>query len=162
MSTLNEEDRANLAAFLDGELDEEATQALEAKLSVDPEARQEVDALRQAWSMLDYLPRPEPSPNFTHRTMERLALGTRAVETAKMPRPRTFRWGSVAAWTAAVALALVFGATVGNYFWRSEQEEPNMSQRRIIENLKLYENLDDFDFLKQLDQPELFGEEVGS
>src|SRR5262249_41070651 len=70
MPQLTDEDRANLVAYLDGELDAEAAQALEAKLSVDPTARAEADALKRTWELLDYLPRPEPSPSFTHRTLE--------------------------------------------------------------------------------------------
>src|SRR5580692_4633848 len=107
MSTLNNDDRENLAAFLDGELDEKTSQALEAKLNRDPEARKEVDALRKAWSMLDFLPRPEPSPSFTHRTMERLTLATpRGAPTAKMPALLRGRWLLTLAWVGAVLLGL--------------------------------------------------------
>src|SRR5438105_6476999 len=85
MSALNDDDRANLTAYLDGELDEDAAQALEAKLSQDPDARAEVEQLRQTWTMLDYLPRAAPSSSFTHRTMEKLSLEKRPIETGKMP-----------------------------------------------------------------------------
>ena len=43
---LNDEDRENLVAYLDGELDEASAQALESKLSLDPVSRAEADALR--------------------------------------------------------------------------------------------------------------------
>ena len=65
---------------LDGELDEKTAHELETKLNIDPEARAEVDALRQVYGLLDYLPQAEPSPNFTHRTLERLAVQTTAVQ----------------------------------------------------------------------------------
>jgi anti-sigma factor RsiW len=163
MSTLNDEDRANLAAFLDGELDEETTQALEAKLNRDPEARQEVETLRQAYAMLDYLPRPEPSPNFTHRTMERLALAPSAVETGKVPARPSWRWWGALTWTIAVLLALGLGTLAGHILWPTEQpEDPLTSHQRVIENLRLYELIDDIDFLRNLDHPDLFAEEAGS
>src|SRR5215210_7089647 len=71
---LSEQDKAELVAYLDGELDEQATQAVEAKLATDADARAELDTLKQTWGMLDYLPKASPSPNFTNRTMERLSL----------------------------------------------------------------------------------------
>ena len=65
-SPLNERERADLVAWLDGELEGEA-------------ARAEADALRKTWELLDYLPRPEPSASFTHRTLSRLAPARGAV-----------------------------------------------------------------------------------
>ena len=70
---LNEQEKADLVAFLDGELNGEAAHALEAKLSLDPAARAEAESLKRTWGLLDYLPKPEPSPNFTHRTLEKMA-----------------------------------------------------------------------------------------
>ena len=43
---LSDDDRADLVAYLDGELDEEASRALESKLSLDPKARAEADSLK--------------------------------------------------------------------------------------------------------------------
>ena len=71
---LDEDEKAELVAYLDGELDEAATQAVEAKIAADPDARAELDALKQTWGMLDYLPKASPSANFTNRTLERLTL----------------------------------------------------------------------------------------
>src|SRR5262249_17230514 len=76
MRHLSDEDRANLVAYLDGELDEASAQALEAKLNTDPRARAEAETLRRTWELLDYLPRAEVSTSFTHRTLERLAVRT--------------------------------------------------------------------------------------
>src|SRR5439155_7859892 len=86
---LNEDEKAELVAYLDGELDEAATQAVEAKIATDPDARAEIDALKQTWGMLDFLPKASPSPNFTNRTMERLTLENVPAPAAKtMPMPR--------------------------------------------------------------------------
>src|SRR5229473_2045109 len=60
MSQLNEDERAELVAYLDGELNEEAAQVLEARLSREPDLRAEAEALKRTWELLDYLPRPEP------------------------------------------------------------------------------------------------------
>ena len=163
MSTLNDDDRANLTAYLDGELDEEAAQALEAKLSQDPTARAEVEALRQAWTMLDYLPRSSPSATFTNRTMERLSL-ERPVETGKMPTGGTGSWWGAAVWAAAVLLAAWLGWAASQRLWQrsADPDEPLVRQLRLIEKWRAYELVDDVDFLRALDDPDLFGDDLGS
>jgi hypothetical protein len=61
-----------LVSFLDGELDADATDRLEARLQRDPKLRAEAESLKKTWDLLDFLPRPEPSESFTEKTMSRL------------------------------------------------------------------------------------------
>src|SRR5438067_8003934 len=98
MAYLNEEDRTNLVAYLDGELDEAAARALEAKLSNDPGARAEAESLRRTWELLDYLPRAEASTTFTHRTLERLAVQTSSRPVLRPGRARLPWWLLTAGW----------------------------------------------------------------
>src|SRR5579862_6854759 len=103
-SRLTEQERADLVAYLDGELDAETSHALEAKLARDPAARTEVEQLRRTWELLDFLPKPEPSPNFTHRTMER--IGPVVTKSQKKPDLRKLpRWAFSAGWAAANSIA---------------------------------------------------------
>src|SRR5262245_5206366 len=74
---------AELVAYLDGELDPAAARRIEARLAADPEARAKAAALKKTFDLLDYLPRPEPSPTFTTRTLERLP----AVRSGAAPVP---------------------------------------------------------------------------
>src|SRR5262245_47531352 len=117
MSTLNDQDRENLVAYLDGELDEQTAQVLEAKLNRDPSARAEVDALRQTWGMLDYLPKPAPSRSFTTRTLERLSVERFSAPTMKMPLPPRARRWAVVGWAAAILLAASGGFGLANLIW---------------------------------------------
>ncbi|QJW98905.1 hypothetical protein [Frigoriglobus tundricola] len=55
---------AELVAYLDGELDPAAARKVEARLARDGAARARAAALKKSFDMLDYLPRPEPSPTF--------------------------------------------------------------------------------------------------
>jgi anti-sigma factor RsiW len=172
MSGLNEQEREDLVAYLDGELDDERARALESRINVDPKARSEAEAMRQAWDMLDYLPRPEPSSNFTHRTLERLAIGH--LHSASKRR-RSLRWLSGLAWVAAVLLAAGGGFALAGKLWRpapvpvsapvadsAEVEDTLIHHLRVVQNRHLYQAADDLDFLRTLDQPELFGSEPGS
>lgn len=167
MAKLSDEDRADLVAYLDGELDESASRVLEARLANDPQARAEADTLRRTWEMLDYLPRAEASTSFTHRTLERLAVQTSA---RTMPRPgRRLPWWLLAAgWAAALLLAAGGGLTAANLLWPrpaataddgAEVEAQLARHRRVIENRRLYEHVDDMDFLRALDRPDLFGDD---
>ena len=74
MAELDENDRETLTAYLDGELDDAATEALEARLGQDPKLRAELETMQKTWGMLDFLPKAEPSPDFTNRTIDRLTL----------------------------------------------------------------------------------------
>ncbi|HSQ58632.1 MAG TPA: hypothetical protein VLM40_23125 [Gemmata sp.] len=72
---------AELVAYLDGELDDAAARKVAARLAGDPAARSKAAALKKTFDLLDYLPRPEPSANFTTRTLEQLP----AVKTTAVP-----------------------------------------------------------------------------
>jgi anti-sigma factor RsiW len=152
MSTLNDRDRENLTAYLDGELDRKTAQALEAKINLDPEARQEVEDLKRAWGMLDYLPKPNPPADFTHRTMERLSLEKmgRAIQTGNMARHRAAAW-----WRAAQFLFPKSAAVI-------DSDESLVRNLRVLEKWRQYENVDDIEFVRALDHPDLFGDDQGS
>ncbi len=153
------EDRQNLVAYLDGELEEEAARTLEAKLSQNPVARQEAETLEKTWELLDYLPRPKASESFTQRTMTRLE--SRLVATAA--RQKRWRWIGVASWAAGVMAASVVGFLVSNR-WPKPQPlpEPSAEDIRLLEHREYwpyYQKIDNIDFLRELAEPELFGEE---
>ena len=165
MSTLNERDRENLTAYLDGELDPKSAQDLEAKINLDPEARKEVDALRQAWGMLDYLPKASPQAGFTNRTLERVSLDApgRAAKTGKMNTRHAPRWLRALGWIAALVLLAGAGLGAGQWLFPKPGPPPDPDEAlvrhlTIIENWRYYENVDDMSFLRGLDRPELFGE----
>jgi anti-sigma factor RsiW len=166
---LNEDEKAELVAYLDGELDETATQAVEAKVATDADARAELDALKRTWGMLDYLPKASPSPNFTNRTLERLTLenfGGPASKTMAAPG-RRFPWLVTACWAAALVLAIGVGY-FGPAQFLSVTPTPEpipgadldlVRHLRVAEKWHLYENADDLEFVQKLDHPDLFGED---
>ncbi len=154
---LSDDDRAELIAYLDGELDEAAARAMEARLGRDAAARAEADALRRAWDLLDFLPHAEPSPSFTHRTLERVTARHAAAATG-MSRRR--RWGAAAGWAAGLAAAAAAGfAAVTLLVPREPTDDDLVRDLRVLENKRLYEQVDSVEFLKALDQPDLFGDD---
>jgi anti-sigma factor RsiW len=163
-SNLSEQERCDLVAYLDGELDDETSRALETKLATDADARAEMEQLRRCWDLLDFLPVPTPSENFTHRTLERLKPGKTLVQ-SKLASTNLPRWAFGAGWAAAVLVAATVGylgltillnAAAQN---RGPTEQDLVADLRVIENKRMYELVDDFEFLKELDDPDLFGDE---
>jgi anti-sigma factor RsiW len=163
-SNLNEQERADLVAYLDGELEAETAQALEAKLARDPAARAEVEQLRRAWELLDFLPKPEPSASFTHRTLQRVGPAATAARRKRAPRQLP-RWAFGLGWAASVLFALAGGYLALTLLLRGGPRGNDTSDQdlvrdlRVIENKRMYELVDDFEFLKDLDHPDLFGED---
>jgi len=108
---LTEQERADLVAYLDGELHGDAARKMEAKLNLYPEVRAEAESLRRAWEMLDFLPRTEASPHFTERTLSSI----RPVLTGHFQAPPRHRWLFSLIWATAVVAAF-FGGW-GGYEW---------------------------------------------
>jgi hypothetical protein len=129
---------------------------MEAKLQVYPQARAEAEALQRAWDLLDYLPSAEPSSRFTQQTLSRLQTISKSTG-RRLPRRRLV---AGAAWAAGVLLVFAAGWAGYDHLvpWQPGEREL-VRDLRLIENKRLYDAVDDLNFLKQLDQPELFGEE---
>ena len=157
---ISAEDRATLVAYLDGELGEDAAHQVEARINQDPAIRAEVETLKRTWEMLDYLPRVEPSPNFTHRTLAEVTA-QRAASTQFRQRGRNV--ALTVGWAAAVILSI--GAGFGAVNWLSPQDptdEELAHDLHVLEYRKMYEQVDNLEFLHELDQADLFGDESES
>jgi anti-sigma factor RsiW len=146
-----------LVAYLDGELDAEASAAVERRLSQDMDYRQRLQELERAWNLLDHLPRCQASESFARNTVTMIAVtAAKEVENAGSK----IRGGLV--WLVTTAAALAAGAggysLVTAYVARSNTEL--LKDLPVIENVDLYRNADSADFLRRLDQEGLFSEEV--
>lgn len=141
---------ADLVAYLDGELDPADARRVEARLAADPAARARADALQRAYDLLDYLPRHEPSPDFTSRTLERLptagvvvappkpgpvsqttaaSLSVPVLLTGGMHSPQR-RPAPRLLWAAGVAVA-IFGFAVAGYLVAAALQ-PQLFPRAMI------------------------------
>lgn len=160
---MTEKDRMDLVAFLDGELRGSAAHRIETRLSLDPQVRAEADALKKTWDLLDVLPRAEPSPLFTSRTIEKLTVAkTKPTVPGVPPRPLPWKpWALGVGWAAALFVATYVGfAGFGRATPRGPTDMELVRDLRLLENKRLYEVIDDLDFLHELDHPELFGDDV--
>jgi anti-sigma factor RsiW len=152
---LTPDERADLVAYVDGELPESHAQTIATKLTKSATARREVEMLKKTWELLDYLPRPQVTEQFAEKTVSyirRLELNGQSWQPI------------VAAWSAQMArfaVYLVSGVAflgVGYALARWAWPDPTA---RLVRELTLAENIDEyrevgsFEFLSQLaDSPE--------
>lgn len=154
---LNPEERANLVAYIDGELTEAESRALTTKLTHSATARREVELLKKTWDVLDALPRPPVSEQFQERTLTYVRSLEERVE-GRLDSAR--KWGSIALKMAAcagiAAVGVVSGFEVARRAWPAPEE-------RVVRDLSLAEHLDEylevgsFEFLDGLKNASEFG-----
>lgn len=144
-----------LTSYLDGEMDAAGMRAVEDRLARDPAYRDQLKKLQGAWDLLDRLPKAEVGEHFTRTTMEMVALAaTNDAQATEAQRPKLERrqlWAGL----AASAAALVGGFAIGSQLW----PDPNarlLEDLPVVENLDLYYQVDDVEFLRMLDREDLF------
>ena len=69
---LTPDERADLVAYVDGELPENHARTIATKLTKSATARREVEMLQKTWEMLDYLPRPQVTEHFSEKTVSHI------------------------------------------------------------------------------------------
>jgi anti-sigma factor RsiW len=158
-SAFNEQERADLVAYLDGELGGERALTIERKLALDPSARAEADALKRTWDLLDFLPKPEPSPHFTRQTLTRLGPALTAALPVGSRRGGRWRRALIATgWAAALILAALGGFYGFNRIAPPESGDADLVRDlNVIRNRRVFELVEDLDGVRELDTAELFG-----
>ncbi len=154
---LSPEERANLAAYIDGELTENEARAIATKLSFSPTARREVESLKKTWELLEYLPRPKASQDFPDRTITSLlSLDAKRVSWEQA----TSAWlGPAAKLTVCLAVAaasIAFGFALTRWAW----PDPAARMARelsLAEHLEEYQEVGSFEFLEDLAKSKEFG-----
>jgi hypothetical protein len=167
-----DDDRAELIAYMDGELAGDAQRRVENRLITDATARAEADSLKRAWDLLDYLPRPEPSTDFTARTLTRVsALRVPSGKTLLDPPTARRPWHRqhALAWSLLVTAAIVafvagYALTPGRRPITPAEVDPATDvlmakEPGVIENLPLYLAAENLDYLLALDQSDLFADD---
>ncbi len=158
---IDEAIQEELVAYLDGELDTEASNRVERRLADDVEYRLQLQKLQQAWDLLDQLPRSSVSEQFTQSTVEMIAI--RAAEAATNEKSRRSSV-KLFAWLGTVAAALL-AAAIGYFIVHRISTAENRQLARdlpLIENVDLYSQVDSIEFLRLLDQEGLFADEDAS
>ena len=155
---LTPDERADLVAYIDGELPEAPSRVISTKLTQSATARREVEMLQKTWELLDHLPRPQAPEQFSEKTISqirRLEMKHHAWE------PAIAEWSArlarIAVYLLLTAVSLGAGFACTRWVW----PDPTM---RLVQDLTLAERLDEylevgsFDFLKELAESKEFGD----
>ena len=127
-----------LTAYLDGELDETAQQAVETRLVEDPEFLSELHALQRTWDTLDHLPMVDAGKKFTQTTMELI------VDQAKSEkRSRKIPWSFV--FVPLLLLTLGGGLFAAGYaLQRANKDRPDqvlLEHLPVIQRHEIYDSI---------------------
>ncbi|RUL89788.1 anti-sigma factor [Tautonia sociabilis] len=155
---LTAEERADLVAYLDGELPADRASALAEKLTRSVSGRREIEALETSWNLLDLLPRPRAGSDFTDRTLtlvaEAPAADDRLVGAARRTMARLLALLAVA---ASIGLGGAVGYSVAR--WLIPDRTSRLARDlTIAERLDAYRAVGDLEFLRRLDETTLFKE----
>jgi hypothetical protein len=154
---LNPEERANLAAYIDGELTEVESRAIATKLSLSLTARREVESLKKAWELLEFLPRPKASLIFSERTLSSVrALDSRACARDQSAETWLVNAGKLAVSLVVAAMALGLGFVVTRWAW-PDPTARLVRDLSLAEHLEEYKEVGSFEFLEELARSKEFG-----
>jgi hypothetical protein len=146
-----------LTAYLDGELDAESVRRVEERLARDAGFRGELNQLERAWNMLDRLPRASVDENFTKTTIEMVALSaSQEADAIARERPRRRRRQRIVA-AISMGAALLVGFVIGKALW-TDPNEQLLADLPVLENLDLYYQADEIEFLRLLGASRSFNE----
>jgi anti-sigma factor RsiW len=151
ITRLTAEQRENLVAYLDGELDESQAEEVEQGLKDSVVARHDVEMLSRTWDLLNFLPGVKASEEFSRKTLS-------TVQTS--PGPAVSRIGDVlsrngrraallSAW-AAVLLVCGLVAYQATHRWVPDPNAELLDDFDIVENLDDYQEVGNIEFLKAL------------
>jgi anti-sigma factor RsiW len=150
LTRLTTEQRDNLTAYLDGELDEDGTRQIETVLANSTVARNDVEVLAKTYELLDLLPRPKASGEFTEKTLQ-----TAKLEEVRMDPRQTvwYRHGKRivrrGAWAAILLVAACVGYSLARY-QVPKQQDLLLDNFEVIQKLDDYEKAGSFEFLDAL------------
>lgn len=153
---LSADQRDDLVAYLDGELPDNLANAIDQVLARSEVARHEVEALARTWEMLDALPVPKASANFTERTISTLKVGEVPFSITDQPWFAYVKRGAVlAVWLAALGVSGWMGFQI-TARWIPNEHEQVLKDLPVLQNLDAYQEVESYDFLEQLKKSGLF------
>jgi len=149
-----------LVAYLDGELDVEASRRVEELLATEPKVRQALQGLDRTWELLGELEMPQVAERFAQSTLEMVAVAAAEdTERSRTDASRRRRWRWV------ILSASLLAAGTAGFLGMSLRPDPNrqlIDDLPLLENLDEYRQIDDVEFLRSLHKQGVFAEEGGN
>lgn len=154
LSRLTAQQRANLVAYLDGELDDAETAEIESVLAHSAVARNDVEHLARTYDLLDLLPRAKASQEFTERTMATARMADVRPDITQSEWYQRARRGSVLlVWTLTM-VAVSSISFVATKKLVHNDADVFVRDFEVINRLDAYQEVESVEFLEVLTGPE--------
>ncbi len=161
MSTSDSQQTEDLVAYLDGELNDDEASRVEETLTDQAAIRQDVEKLTRVWELLDMLPEPKRSANFTERTLsaiqtQRAQTEADEADTRPIATQQSHHWKTRARkialrFAAFLGLIIVGSAGFNGAFRRDTGPmDQLLNDLPVIERLDQYREAGSLEFLKAL------------
>ena len=137
----------NLVAYLDGELNEQDMQDLDEVLVQHPDARTNVEELRQTWALLDVLPRPVVTQEFSAQTLATIHVVRDEASEPPLPWPR--RGLLALAWALLLSASGATGVLLADR-WQPDPTDKLIAQLSVVERLEAYREIGNLEFIETL------------
>jgi anti-sigma factor RsiW len=159
-SRMSPEQRANLTAYLDGELDEVESADIERVLSRSSVARNDVEVLARTYDLLDNLPRYQATAAFTERTIASIRLELSRPDMSQTLWYRAAERG----YRPLLWCLLLFAASAVGYLITQAgiPNEADMLARDfdVIRQLDVYQDVGSAQFLDELNRDQKLMEQI--
>jgi len=155
------EHRDNFVAYLDGELSPEEAKNLERVLADSPVARKDVELLVRTYDMLDLLPRPQATVEFTQKTMATIKLSDLKPDVTQTVWYRRLHLSIIAMAVAGVLAVTGLLAYAGTSRWAPTEDDLLLKDLQVIKNLDDYSQVGQHEFLKRLQGQPILLEQIG-
>jgi hypothetical protein len=156
---LTPNERADLVAYLDGELGEIESRVIATKLTQSVTARREIEALQKTWELLDHLPLPRASEALSQKTLTEVGqlslAGDKMADAATRTARNALRLGL---WVLASLFCFGVGLVLTRWVW----PDPTARLTRdlsIAVHLDEYRDVGSIDFLEGLDNSPEFSDD---
>lgn len=142
-------DTDDLVAYLDGELSAEECRRVERRLSTDPNYRQRLTELEQAWTALDALPPTAVNDDFARTTIEMVCVAAEQdakQESASASADQRRRKG----WWITGGAALALAAFAATWAMAPGRDRALIADLPVIAQLDVLTDVGDVEFLRGL------------
>jgi hypothetical protein len=160
LTRVQEDDRDNFVAYLDGELLEPETRRIESVLTQSEVARHEVGLLAKTWEMLDHLPKVKVSDDFKEKTMASLTIQQIPIPITDQPWfNKAMFIGLVSGWGAILASVTAVGFFIAHYSIPNPNQEL-LENYELIKHLDSYQEIGSVQFLELLEKSPIWQENL--
>ncbi len=146
-----------LVAYLDGELGETETEAIEERLRKDPRMRRLAEELDRTWGMLDALGSVEADEQFSQRTMETIVATDMVASQQSGFSVRKllsgFLSGQALAWFGIGVAGTLFGLLLATFRGPSPETTQFLREIELLERYPQYSIIPNTESLQDLQLP---------